>query len=240
MLEDLAAYTNSSYVFNLGTYVFPYSFETDHTITYTNFPTLNTTASFPDPETFLGSGTTTAIENTIRLLNAALNNDSTTDAQFQTAVQGAIYIVIPFMQSVDNMGNIINVGNQLLQAQQEEAQNIFLSILEVIGLIAVSFIPDVGPALAAAIGIGISAAEGDTNPLDYIMAAVGAFSEIGDLVDDTAESLDAAASKVDEILEEDPTTFDYLDKYEPYTEFEDVVEEADSFSAEDGLASCSA
>jgi GH18 family chitinase/LysM repeat protein len=239
MLEDLVAYTNSSYVFNLGTYVFPYSFETTHTITYSNFPTLNTTASFPDPETFLGSGATTAVENAIRLLNAALNDGSTTDAQFQTAVQGAIYIVIPFMQSVDSMGQIINVGNQVLQAQQEEAQSIFISILEVIGLVAVSFIPDVGPALAAAIGIGISVAEGDTNPLDYIMAAVGAFSEIGDLLDDTAESFDAAASKVDEILESDPTTFDYLDKYEPYTEFEDVVEEADASSVEDDLAGCS-
>lgn len=248
MLKDLASYTQNSYVFNSGDYVFPIEFEhpnDKNCYTYSNFPSLNTSASFPDPETFIGSGTTDAVKNAIRLLNSALNSNSTTDAQFQTAVTGATYIIIPFMQSVDSMGQIINVGNQVLQAKQEEAQNIFLSILEVIGLIAISFIPEVGPALAAAISIGISAGEGDTNPLDYIMDAVGAVSDVGKLVDDTAEDLSAAASKVDDILSENPKTFDYLDEYKPYNDFQDVVEDAhnadvDAEVSESALSACSA
>jgi hypothetical protein len=248
LLKDLAKYTGNSYIFNTGSYVFPIEFEhpnDKNCYTYTNFPALNTTASFPDPETFLGSGTTDAVKNSIRLLNNVLNSNTSTDSDFQTAVKGATYIIIPFMQSVDSMGQIINVGNQVLQAQQEEAQNIFLSILEIIGLIAISFIPDIGPALSAAIGIGISAAEGDTNPLDYFIDAVGGISDIGKLVDDTAKTFEAAASKVDNLLSENPKTFDILKDYKPFNEFEDVVEDAhyakaDAEISESALAACSA
>lgn len=239
LLADLAKYTGNSYVFDVGTYVFPIEFEhpnDKNCYTYTNFPSLNTTASFPDPTTFLGDGTTDAVKNAIRLLNNVLNSNSSTDSDFQTAVKGATYIVVPFMQSVDSMGQIINVGNQVLQAKQEEAQNIFLSILEVIGLVAISFIPDIGPALSAAIGIGISAAEGDTNPLDYFIDAVGGISDIGKLVDDTAESFEAAASKVDSLLAENPKTFDVLKDYKPFNEFEDVVENADGADLRAGEA----
>jgi GH18 family chitinase len=234
LLADLAKYTGNSYVFDTGSYVFPIEFEhpdDKNCYTYTNFPSLNTTASFPDPTTFLGNKETSAIENSIRLLKAALADNTTSDADFATAVKGATYIVIPFMQSVDAMGQIINVGNQVLQANQEKAQNIFLSILEVIGLVAISFIPDVGPALSAAIGIGISAAEGDTDPIDYIMDAVGGISNIGKLVDDTAKSFEAAASKVDNLLSENPKTFDVLKNYKPFNEFENVVEKADNSGA---------
>lgn len=243
MIQDLTTYINSTYIFSTGTYVFPYSFEHDkdqNCITYSSFPALDTDSSFPDPELFIGSGTTNSVQNTIRLLNAAVNSNATTDAQFQTAVQGAVYIVIPFMQAVDSMTQIINIGNQVLQAQDNQAQDIFLSILEIIGIVAVSFIPDVGPVLAAALSIGIGAAQGDQNPFDYIIAAVGAVSEIGDLVGDEAESLDAAASKVDDILDEDPETFDYLTDYEPYNDFQDVVEDADSadVDADAGFGSC--
>jgi chitinase len=246
MLADLAKYTGNSYVFNSGSYVFPIEFEhpnDKNCYTYSNFPSLNTTASFPDPETFLGSGTTNAVENSIRLLNSVLSSSTATDSDYETAVKGATYIIIPFMQAVDSMKQIVNIGNQVLQAQQEQAQNIFLSILEVIGLIAVSFIPDIGPALSAAIGIGIAAAEGDTNPLDYIASlagAAGAIGDIGKLADDAAESLEAAASKVDDILSEDPKTFNYLDDYKPYNEFEDVVEEADTADVNGELSACSA
>jgi hypothetical protein len=233
MLADLAKYTGDIYVFDTGSYVFPIEFEhpnDKNCYTYTNFPALNTTASFPDPETFLGSGETTALENSIRLLKDVLNSNTSTDSDFQTAVKGATYIVIPFMQSVDAMGQIINVGNQVLQANQEKAQNIFLSILEIIGLVAISFIPDIGPALSAAIGIGISAAEGDTNPLDYFIDAVGGISDIGKLVDDTAKTLDAAASKVDELLGKNSQTFDVLKDYKPFNDFENVIEDADKSS----------
>lgn len=233
MLADLAKYTGDIYVFDTGSYVFPIEFEhpnDKNCYTYTNFPALNTTASFPDPETFLGSGETTALENSIRLLKDVLNSNTSTDSDFQTAVKGATYIVIPFMQSVDAMGQIINVGNQVLQANQEKAQNIFLSILEIIGLVAISFIPDIGPALSAAIGIGISAAEGDTNPLDYFIDAVGGISDIGKLVDDTAKTLEAAASKVDELLGKNSQTFDVLKDYKPFNDFENVIEDADKSS----------
>jgi spore germination protein YaaH len=238
MLSDLAKYTANSYVFDLGTYVFPIEFEhpnDKNCYTYTNFPSINVTASFPDVDTFLGSQSTDAVKNVIRLLNDALNSDTTTDAEFQTAVTGATYIVISFMQSIDSIGQIVNVGNQVLQANQEKAQNIFLSILEIIGLVAISFIPDIGPALSAAIGIGISAAEGDTNPLDYFIDAVGGISDIGKLVDDAAETFEKAAAKVDDLLSKNPKTFDILKDYKPFNEFENVVEKAEHSKSYDDL-----
>lgn len=231
LLKDLASFTQNSYVFNTGSYVFPIEFEhpnDKNCYTYSNFPSLNTTASFPDPSTFLGSGETDSVKNAVRLLNNVLNSDTATDSDYETAVQGATYLIISFMQSIDTMKNIVNVGNQVLQAKQEAAQNLFLSILEVIGLVAISFIPEVGPALSAAISIGISAGEGDTNPLDYIMDAVGAISDVGKLVDSTAESLDAAAAKVKDLLDDNPKTFDVLKDYKPFNDFEDIVENADN------------
>jgi Glycosyl hydrolases family 18 len=243
MENDLKTAINCSYIFNLGEYTFPYSFDhpkDEMTIKYNGVPSLNTTASFPDPSMFIGSGTTTSIENVIRLLNAALSDTSTTDAQFKTAVVGATYIVIPFMQSVDSMVQIVGIGNEALKAQQEEAQNMFLSILEIIGLVAISFIPEIGPELAGAIGIAISASEGDTDPLTYIMDIAGAVGKIGDLIGDTSEDLEAAAAKVDDILSENPETFDYLDDYKPYNDYKQAAENADHSGEDDtGAGSCS-
>lgn len=245
MENDLRTAINCSYVFSIGEYTFPYSFDhpkDEMTIKYNGVPSLNTTASFPDPSMFIGSGTTTAVENAIRLLNALLSDSSTTDAQFKTAVVGATYIVIPFMQSVDSMTQIVGIGNQALKAQQEEAQNLFLSILEIIGFVAISFIPEIGPELVAIIGIAVSASEGNTDPLTYIMDVAGAVGKIGDLITDSSEDLEAAAAKVENILSEDPETFNYLDDYKPYNDYKQAAENADHSGIGDddiGAASCS-
>lgn len=244
MIDDIRTRLNTSYAFdNSGTYVFPYSFDhpnDKYTITYNGFPALNTTVSFPNPESFIGSGSVDSIKNTIRLLNNLLSDNTTSDADYKTAVVGATYVVIPFMQTVDSMVQIVNVGNQVLQEKQEEAEEIFLSILEIIGLVAISFIPDIGPELSAAISIGLAIGEGDTNAGDYILAAAGAFGKIGKLIDDSAESLDAAASKVDDILADDPHTFDYLDDYEPYSNYKTAVKDADDSTPVEKMESCSA
>ncbi|KAG2172427.1 hypothetical protein INT43_004969 [Umbelopsis isabellina] len=244
LLKDLKARLKTSYAFdNSGTYVFPYSFDhpkDKYTLTYNGFPALNTTVSFPDPELFIGSGTVDSVKNSIRLLNSLLSDSSTSDADFKTSVIGSTYIIIPFMQTIDSMVQIVKVGNEVLKAQQEEAEDIFKSILEIIGLVAISFIPDIGPELSAAIAIGLDVAEGDSNAGDYIMAAAGAFGKIGELIDDSAESFEAAASKVDDILAEDPHTFDYLDDYEPYSNYKTATEDADESDPVDEISSCSA
>ncbi|KAM3578172.1 hypothetical protein VKS41_009402 [Umbelopsis sp. WA50703] len=240
MEDDLKKAINCSYIFSIGEYTFPYSFDhpkDEMTIQYNGVPSLNTTASFPDPSMFIGSGTTTSIKNSIRLLNGLLSDSSTTDAQFKTAVVGTTYIVIPFMQSVDSMTQIVGIGNQALKAQQEEAQNLFLSILEIIGFVAISFIPEIGPELVAIISIAVSASEGDTDPLSYIMDVAGAVGKIGDLITDTSEDLEAAAAKVEDILSEDPDTFNYLDDYGPYSDYKTATENADEAGVGDGEAS---
>lgn len=164
------------YDYTNATYSFPYTFDDGDTIKYTNFPFINQTSSFPDPAINYKNNMDT-INSVKSQLKDALDDPDNVD--FDDLVDATMHVVVSAKNAVDGMDQVIEVGEKIIEEEEKEALKFFLEIILSIVEIVVAFIPDVGPILSAAISISYSAATGDTDPMDYVIAAAGAIGDIG-------------------------------------------------------------